>query len=610
MIKDIRLHGFVSDTAERYEYNCTVMGPGLHTRFFYEQGDDVRGARDRFFMAGNEIAFYGDQIYHRGNGGTFCEYMLGVEQPVKDILKPDVRNRLVMYGARYDAEGERIIFSNDTSGHEHYSRVFDEGHAFANYFFFIAGDIQGELKTVQETVLRFTGKQLKRSDLSSDRDGSELAARLYHDIGIPRWTLFIIKLTDRYALDYLQKFSEFYVSGQALDKQRLDELAAPYKLNPSQRERIEMDQLQKQPDNRQIVDAYRESLVARYLGRLDEQAAQLKRSRLRSQGAQRQLPALLFDIYDCMLPPRNVAEVAPPACITEARRCLEELLMPERAARGLDEEDLICLLRSRLDALQQHNSIFEEMVSEVGNERLKAHGQGPVSDLFKNINGHFERFESSYEIVNSVAFIDDYELTEEQMLLLARTKDIIENVRAGLFDELIFKNIERQRYLNNSGRERLHKLKAGIDAIIIGEGYPGETVSAIKSINNWLRQRREVEACLRTHVRDIYKEPLGKQEQESLRAEITEQLISDGVIGEPVSNELFAAALHSIREEFLYIDEMLPQIIKNRDRNLRKDFLENSELDRFRTEEIEQQYFRTHKLGQDVIDWFANETKG
>jgi uncharacterized protein (TIGR04442 family) len=606
MIQDIRLHGYITGTNERYEYFTSVVGLGLHTHFFYEQGEDSRGKNDRFFLSGNEIIIYSDRIYHQGNGGTFCEYMLGMEMPIKDTLKSGVTNRLVMYGAKYDEQGERIIFTNTTTGQESISRIFEEGHAFANYYFFIAGDIQGDIKTVQETLLRFTGKILKRFDLSLDKDANLLATKLYKEIGIPRWTLFIVKLIDSYALDYYNKFAEVYKKGQTnlnQNKDYLEQLAKRYQLSEAKRNRLELDVIQKLPENRSVVDDYKEALALNYQNP-DEQTLLFKRNRLRTLASRRNIPIQLFDQLDQMLKHKE-SEVSLPDFVFQLQQCVSNILSPNNTSYQITEQDLEGILRARAKALLQHYGKFDDILAELG----KGH-TGKMAELFSIIVAHLERFQSAYEIVNSVAFIDDYQLTEEQLYLLARTQDVIDNVQTKFFDELIFRNIERQQYLNRYGRERLRKLKDGIQAIILGELLPNEIISTISKVNFDARLRRLLDAQLRESLRDIYKEPLSKSEQEVLRNEISNKLREENLIEGVISEEIFASALFALREEYLYIDELLPQIVANRDRQLRDDFLENSDLDRFRTEELEQQYFRTNKIDSEVLEWFVNEIRG
>ncbi|MBI4855008.1 MAG: TIGR04442 family protein [Acidobacteria bacterium] len=604
MIQDIRLHGYVIASNERYEYFTNIVGPGVYTHFFYEQGKDNRGTNDRFFLSGNEIIIYSDRIYHQGNGGTFCEYMLGMDLPIKDVLKPDIHNRLVMYGAKYDERGERIIFTNNTTGQDTISRIFEEGHAFANYYFFIAGDIQGDGKTVQETLLRFTGKILKRVDLSSDLDGFLIAKKLYQEIGISRWTVFIIKLIDRYALDYYNKFSDIYQkrkSNLSENRESLEILAKQYKLSQSERTRLELDVIQKHPDNVSLVNNYKE-VLALYSRKPNEETLLFKRNRIRTLASCQQIPAQLFDNLEQMLN-HQAENVVLPDFVSEMQEHVKNLLS-DSSTNQLTESDLRQLLQARAKALLQHYAKFDDILMELG----KGYG-GEKAQLFSIIVAHLERFQSAYEIINSVAFIDDYKLIEEQLYLLARTQDVIDNIKIGFFDELIFRNIARQ-YLNRYGQERLSRLKNSLQEIIIGEVMPSEIIKAIEKINSEARLRRLIDGHLRESVRDIYKEPLTKVEQEALRKEISGKLQKQGLINDLINSDLFATAIFALREEYLYLNDLLPQIVNNRDRQLRDDFLENSDLDRFRTEELEQQYFRSYKVSSEMLEWFAKEIRG
>src|SRR6516225_8225887 len=97
MQKDIRLHGLIDD---QLEYYAIVAGNEAHQRYFFNlgQGDEEL----RFFSPGNEFVIGKNGVSYRGNGGSFCEYMFGVDQPISDLAKSDVNNRLIIYGARYD----------------------------------------------------------------------------------------------------------------------------------------------------------------------------------------------------------------------------------------------------------------------------------------------------------------------------------------------------------------------------------------------------------------------------------------------------------------------------------------------------------------------------
>ena len=106
--QEIRLHGHLDETIE---YFAMAASPDAYSRYFFESSNESL----RFFSPGNEFILETEQISHRGNGGSFCEYMFGVDQPLSDLAKTDVRNRLVLYGTFYKGQdGGNLDFTSKT----------------------------------------------------------------------------------------------------------------------------------------------------------------------------------------------------------------------------------------------------------------------------------------------------------------------------------------------------------------------------------------------------------------------------------------------------------------------------------------------------------------
>src|SRR5262249_38415639 len=150
-------------------------------------------------------------------------------------------------------------------------------------------------------------------------DGSDLAMKLYREIGISRWTLFLLKLVDRHALEYHRRFVEFYAGVRAIsgeERKELDSLAQQHRLTAAECERLELDAIYKHPENRRLIDDYKQLLITRYRGEQSASVAEPKRKRLRTLGAKRRLPALLFDKLDRVLKPLQ-KEFEPPECLSD-----------------------------------------------------------------------------------------------------------------------------------------------------------------------------------------------------------------------------------------------------------------------------------------------------
>ena len=145
MHKDIRLHG---QAADGIEYYAMVVGTEAYQRYFFNIVQDEE--RLRIFSPGNEFTITSQGIGYLGNGGYFCEYMFGVDQPTSDLTKPEIINRLVMYGAQLENASTVVRFSDLTSGSQSYDAIFLDGNAVCNYFFFVhSGRLSRPLKEQQ-----------------------------------------------------------------------------------------------------------------------------------------------------------------------------------------------------------------------------------------------------------------------------------------------------------------------------------------------------------------------------------------------------------------------------------------------------------------------------
>src|SRR5512142_2600088 len=166
MIREIHLQGMAN---EKVEYYATITGADLSNRYYYESNPDG----DRFFAGGSEFVITKTGVRYRGTGGHVCQYMFGVDLPLKDLLRKDVSNRLVMFGA-YDSKDGNITFTNTTGGEETFDRIFLTGNAVSNYFFFVDTFQKVEIREVQREILRKLGKQVKRSEAVGSADDSRL----------------------------------------------------------------------------------------------------------------------------------------------------------------------------------------------------------------------------------------------------------------------------------------------------------------------------------------------------------------------------------------------------------------------------------------------------
>lgn len=207
MISDLRLHGNLGPV----EYFAFVGGASAYNTYFYDE--DKSGIR--FFSRGNEFTMTNEGIHYKGTGGSFCEYMFGVEKPFKDLMKRTVANRLVMFGAFLD-DYERVVFTNDTEGRESFYRLFLHGHAVINYFFFVSSDFRGDYKKRQKQILGAVGKFLKWTTLIAEDRDTELLDGFLSQLKEQGSTAFIFKLIHKGNHLFYKTFKEFYFKERSL----------------------------------------------------------------------------------------------------------------------------------------------------------------------------------------------------------------------------------------------------------------------------------------------------------------------------------------------------------------------------------------------------------
>lgn len=597
MIRDVHIGGSIS---ERHEYFTTVIGPSLNLRLLYDGRTDEGRSYDRFFSGGSEIRLTETGVGHTGTGGSFCAYMFGVEIPEKDLLRRDVRNRLVMHGARYVEDADRLAFSNDTAGFESYARIFNSGHAFGNYYFFLTGDLPPNVRASQETILRVAGKFLKRHDVTkASRDGRDLAHALHEACGNPNWTLFMVKIIDVQAEAYHARYTAAYAPTRRIgdDEQRtFDLLARHYRLDPYQQKRIHLDVVYEQEDNKRIIDAYKDALTAHLEGRLPEFALLPKLNLLRAFANRNGIPSTLLDRLDALLVTTDRAsrQVEPPF-VADARRILDRLFV-DCIGGDIEIDDLIQLLRAKREAIDQRYVGFEAVLldaSLASDAWVSAGKAGMLRMQFEQIVNYLDLFDAASTLVNSIGFTDDFEVTANGLEELLESRQAFEELRPGLFDELFIAPLERNQYLSKHGRRRIDALKRGLRASDSDHQLAADIPGAIREANDFARRYRIVDGMLKRVVGDLSENPLDDEQREALRQDVENRLRAEFGIATGVDRNLLDAVLLGIEEESYYTQKLLPEIVSKRDLVLRDEFLRSSGLDLFRIEELEARYLRS-----------------
>jgi uncharacterized protein (TIGR04442 family) len=601
MHEEIRLHGHVDDTIE---YFATAAAREAYRGHFYESS----GSSLRFFSPGNEFILRRDGVGHRGNGGSFCEYMFGVDQPLADLAKGDVRNRLVLYGTTYQENGNSLQFTDHTDGNQSYERIFFEGNAVCNYFFFLTGSVPGTLQTQQEGILRLLGKLLKRSTAVGKGDDAGLVDELFGLLG-HRSSLYLVKLIHKKHKAYHDAFRELYFSHKAIPEaefERLQLLAQRLGIDRYQQERIRIDVMYKHPDNRRIVDEYKNILIECSRRGNINKLEMARLTRLKTLSVRNKIPSALFYTLDEMLKHDKLIDLDEQDYLAETRQILEGIFLQERQIdASIDQEDMIKLLhaKQRANENRDHHT-FEQVLLETGkacDEKIRDGADMALLENFSYIITYFDRYDNTSANINQLAFMENVRFTEEMIRSLLGNKKAFDGLAPGLFQDFFFKGILANKYLGRFGRKKILCLQKGLG--LIEEGR--------LTVQDLLRQHREVAVqeshynALLDHVKDrirnFYSRYNTRAEQEALCAEVAEEMRNKGLLTGEISPGLFRDVVVNIKKEAVYLHSLLPRIVAEQDAALREDFLDNSGLDLFYVEELEREYFELNGLNLDDL---------
>jgi uncharacterized protein (TIGR04442 family) len=605
MQKDIRLHGLIDD---QVEYYAIVAGFDAHQRYFYNQGNDDEELR--FFSPGNEFIMGADGVSYRGNGGSFCEYMFGVDQPISDLAKGDVINRLVIYGARYGTVAGALDFSDATSGAQSYEKIFFDGNAVYNYFFFVNSDkIGGPPSEQQEELVKLLGKAIKRSVAVGEEDDNGIIEEIIALLNDPKAQLFLFKLINTRHRKYCDLFKSLYFRNKKISDDEfafLSTLAGECEIDRYQQERIRIDVMYKHPDNKRIVDEYKNILISCNRKGEINKLENARLTRLKTLSVRNKIPGALFYTLDEMLKKdKKMVDQEENDYISETREILEGIFLSEQQIEStVDRDDMLKLLFAKKKAAENRDHSFEEILldaSKACDEKIRDGADISLLEGFSYIITYFDRYDSTSSIINQLAFMENVKTSEEMIRSLLGNKAEFDLLKPGLFERLFISGILDNKYLGNYGRKKVTNLVRGLRLIEEKRLATSALLDKLVGINEEERIFQTLLEHVRDRIRNFYSKYTTRADQELLKREVTEELRHKKLIDHTPSDELFNEVILTIKKEAIYIHTLLPTVIANKDIALREDFLENSGLDRFYVEELEREYYELNDLNMEEL---------
>jgi uncharacterized protein (TIGR04442 family) len=600
MIRDLRLHGSIG----RVDFLAFAAGASTYNSYFYEE----EPSHIRFFSRGNELTISEDSVTYRGTGGSFCQYMFGVEKPVKDMEKNDILNRLIMFGAFLD-DNEKVVFTNNTEGLETFNKLFLQGHAVANYYFLVSSDYEGDYRKRQQHILKSVGKFLKRTDLLSGERDTELLGHFCAELKEKRSIVFIFKLMHKANQEYYNAYRSFYAKNRELshaDELYLEDIVVRNRIDRYQQERMKIDVMYNHPENKIVVDEYRDVLIKSIAHDTLHASEYARLNRLRTLSIRNNIPVVLFDTLDeLLLKGKKIQETEERDYLKDARAILENLFFKDPSLKQhIIKEDIVRLIKAKHTAYSQNDRGFEQVLLDIGracDELAKETDNFNVFEEFSSIITYFDRYDNVQALLSQLAFMKRVEFKDESLRSLIGNKKAFDTVDPDLFKTMFIRELLANKYITGYGRRKIKLVHKGIENIQQGEASLKDVITELKNVMEEEKLYHETHAALKDRMRSFFPGLELKEVREKIRADITAELAGKGIT-DKIPVKLFEKVFIDLRKESVYLNQIFPMVIQAADPLLREDFLENSGLDRFYIESLEQEYFEEKALDMAFLD--------
>jgi len=593
------------------EYFATVAGQALG-QVFYEPSPDGGPGTIRFFAAGHEFLIGKDGLTHKGNGGRFCRYMFGVNLPLKDLVKKEVVNRLVLNGAIPDPTGQSIQFTDRTEGRETYEEVFRSGNALCNYYFFVQLPAASSLSKQQEYLLKMIGRTVKHSPMVALQDDVGLIRSLYGALKEPRAVVYLFKLTHRGHTAYYQQYQHAYAArsiGDASVVRQLEEIATRHGIDLYQQTRMQIDVVYQHPENKRLIDEYKDLLVTMLTDASSTQDTLVKLNRLRTLSVRNAIPLEVFHTLDGIFlkaKDKQADRVEEAEHLSAARSILDGLFLQTTETGGpVLKEELATLLRAKRQAIERRDFAFDALLLDVGkscDEYASQSGDSRILERFSLIVTCFDRFDATYTYLNQMVFMDDDHTSEAVLKTIHSNKKIFDDLAPKLFKELFIDSILKDRYLTDFGRRKIFSVFQGLREVDEGRLTLAEVLNQVRRINAEAGVYRQAHRHLRRFLKQFLK-PSQPEELVHLRDQLSQELQRRGLIGMAIPEETFRKVVRDLHRQAIYFYDVLPTLVASPEgaEDRREAYVSSSGIDRYDLEELEREYFQHHRLDEALL---------
>ena len=256
------------------------------------------------------------------------------------------------------------------------------------------------------------------------------STRFFAILDDPHAQLFLFKLINMRHREYSDSSGRSISRNKKISDDgisRLSALASKHDIDRYQQERIRIDVMYKHPDNRRIVDEYKNILISCNRKGEINKLENARLTRLKTLSVRNKIPGALFYTLDEMLKKdKKLVDLEENDYISETRQILEGMFLSERQIEStIDREDMLKLLFAKKQAAENRDHAFEEILldaSKACDEKIRDGADISLLEGFSYIITYFDRYDSTSSVINQLAFMENVRISEEMIRSLLGNK--------------------------------------------------------------------------------------------------------------------------------------------------------------------------------------------
>ena len=310
-----------------------------------------------------------------------------------------------------------------------------------------------------------------------------------------------------------------------------------------QQERMKIDIMYRHPDNKRVVDEYRDILLSGISKDTLQHSEFARLRRLRTLGIRNNIPSVLFDtLDDLLLRGRKIQEIEEPEYLRETRAILQSLFFKDPSLkRHIINEDIVRLIKAKQVAYSKGDKGFEQILLDTVracDEIARETNDFSLFEEFTSIATYFDRYDNVSTLLSQMAFMENVAFTEDSLRSLIGNKKEFDKLDTKLFDDIFIKELLKNKYITGYGRRKINAISKGIKKISAGDASLRDIITEVKGIADEERLYRQVHTALKERMRSFFPGLDTKKGRDKIREDIARELGEKGVcrrsIGEAV----------------------------------------------------------------------------